>query len=438
MTAMVRASGLRGYRDLVRSLGGDPGPLLRRHGLSLASLAEEDSLIPLQAQIGLLEATATALKCSDFGLRLARTQDIGILGPLAIAMQTAATVADAAVNASRYLFVHSTGVAFTVFQHSPDHARYAELRYEILLARSPVARQWIDMALGFTHRVIQLLAPDYRLAEVRLPHRPEASATAYSRFFGATILTEQPHAALILTRNTLDAPMRSANRELQRMAIHYLDTLFPDSDQGLARRVHLAISSRLGTGQIGRDSISRLLCIHPRTLQRRLSEEGTTFDAVRDTACREAAWRYLASTDLPFIRVAALVGLARQSALTRACRRWFGATPGAVRKRAGPQRRSPSQVHPPRSRPVAYSIQNGDQHPGGIPEVRLLAGNRRLGGETARPEGGGEKTYTKHNVEPEGFEPPTSASCDAALYRAELWPQDADFTASDRLHAYTF
>lgn len=116
MTAMVRASGLRGYRDLVRSLGGDPGPLLRRHGLSLASLAEEDALIPLQAQIGLLESTATALKCSDFGLRLARTQDIGILGPLAIAMQTAATVADAAVHASRYLFVHSTGVAFTVFQ----------------------------------------------------------------------------------------------------------------------------------------------------------------------------------------------------------------------------------------------------------------------------------------------------------------------------------
>jgi AraC-like DNA-binding protein len=372
MTAMVRASGLRGYRDLVRSLGGDPGPLLRRHGLSLASLAEEDALIPLQAQIGLLESTATALKCSDFGLRLARTQDIGILGPLAIAMQSAATVADAAVNASRYLFVHSTGVAFTVFQHSPDHARYAELRYEILLARSPLARQWIDMALGFTHRVILLLAPDrYRLAEVRLPHRPEASATAYLRFFGATILTEQPHAALILTRNTLDAPMRSANRELQRMAIHYLDTLFPDSDQGLARRVQLAISSRLGTGQIGRDSISRLLCIHPRTLQRRLSEEGTTFDAVRDSACREAAWRYLASTDLPFIRVAALVGLARQSALTRACRRWFGATPGAVRKRGAPQRRSPPQVHPPRSSPVAYSIQNGNQDPGGIPEGKV-------------------------------------------------------------------
>jgi hypothetical protein len=145
MTAMVRAGGLRGYQALVRDLGGDPASLLRHHGLTRAALAEEDALIPLQAHIRLLEATAGTLNCPDFGLRLAQTLDIDILGPLAIAIAilSATTVLDAALNVSRYLFVHSTGVAVTIFDRSPEQPGLAELRYDILLPELPVARQWL-------------------------------------------------------------------------------------------------------------------------------------------------------------------------------------------------------------------------------------------------------------------------------------------------------
>lgn len=327
---MVRTGGLHGYRELVESLGGDAGQLLRQHRLAAQSLADEDALIPLRSLVQLLEASARALRCPDFGLRLARTQQIGILGPLAVAMQHAPTVGEAAACASRFIFVQSSGMAFATVEAGPHSAA---LRYDITLANLPVARQAVDMALGFAHRVVQLLAgPRYRLLEVHLPHRPLAPPAAYSRFFGAPVCMAQPHAALLVTRATLAAPVRSANAGLQRMAVAYIQAQFPPPEQGIAARVRHAILRGLGTSHARKDGVARLLAMHPRTLQRRLAAEGTSFDAIRDEVSREAALRYLHGTALPLSQVAALVGMARQSALSRACRRWFDQSPSAIRR----------------------------------------------------------------------------------------------------------
>jgi AraC-like DNA-binding protein len=72
--------------------------------------------------------------------------------------------------------------------------------------------------------------------------------------------------------------------------------------------------------------------MHPRTLQRRLAEENTTFLDLVDDVRRNAARQYLTMTDLSMTQVAGLLGLSEQSALTRCTRRWWGATPRQVRR----------------------------------------------------------------------------------------------------------
>jgi AraC-like DNA-binding protein len=81
--------------------------------------------------------------------------------------------------------------------------------------------------------------------------------------------------------------------------------------------------------------------MHPRTLQRRLSEERATFEAILDDVRRQLARHYLTTTDMPLSQVAGLLGLSEQSALTRCCRRWWGRTPTAVRKEG---RLTPPQI----------------------------------------------------------------------------------------------
>jgi Arabinose-binding domain of AraC transcription regulator, N-term len=164
MTAMVRASGHMGYSSLMRSLGVDPLPLLRRHGLSPDHGENEDVLVPLRAAIRLMEESAAAARCPDLGLRLAAGQDIRILGPLAAAMQHSPTVGEALHTASRYLFVQSPALAFSVIQPSSLVPKGVELRVDIVLPKLAVRRQVMDQCLGDLHRILQFLARDnYKL-----------------------------------------------------------------------------------------------------------------------------------------------------------------------------------------------------------------------------------------------------------------------------------
>lgn len=337
---MTRAGGLRGFRALVRKLGGDPDDLLARHQLSAEILDNEDALLPARQTIELLETSARLLRCPDFGLQLAASQDVGTLGPLAFAIQHARTVREAVANASRYLFVQSTAISLTV---QIDEARpaLAELRYdtpELLHAAS--LDQAADLVLGLTHRIIAMNLGNYLLHSVALPHAPHAPPATYVRYFGAPVSFEAPCAALRFPAHFLDQAVPDFNETMRALALQYLENHFPDPAQALSSRVRLALSRSLGTPQADIGGIAAMLAMHPRSLQRQLAGERTSFAAIRDEVRREAALRYLGCTGISLAQIAALLGLSEQSALTRCCRRWFGKTPAAIR-REGIQARKP-------------------------------------------------------------------------------------------------
>jgi AraC-like DNA-binding protein len=85
-------------------------------------------------------------------------------------------------------------------------------------------------------------------------------------------------------------------------------------------------------GNAAIEDVANMLNMHPRTLQRRLMQEGTTFEKVRDDVRKRMAEIYLANEIVPLAQVAHLLGYANQSVLTRSCLRWFGKTPLAMRQ----------------------------------------------------------------------------------------------------------
>lgn len=335
MAAVIRAGALRGYIGLVRELGGRPEPLLRQCRIVPAVLRDEDALIPLHAQTRLLELTAQRLGIADFGMRLGHRQDIGILGPLSLAMQHAPSVGEALRCASQRLFVQSQAVGLSLIPHGRRPADPLEMRIELMEPRLGPTRQFMDQCLAVLDRVSAFLAPDrYRLLAVGLDHNPLAPPATYQRAFGAPVRVAQPHAALFVESRFLEAPLRTVNDVLRRMAYDYLDSRYADPDQPIAARVRLVLTRSLGSVTASREYVARTLALHPRTLQRHLDREGLSFEAIRDEVRRETALRYLGSSRLSMTQVAALVGLSQSSALTRCCLRWFGRTPTALRQSA--------------------------------------------------------------------------------------------------------
>jgi AraC-like DNA-binding protein len=329
MTAMVRAQAIRGYRELVAELGGDPGRLLRASKIGTAVFDHADSLVSFGAVVGLLERSARALDCPDFGFRLAERQDIGILGPLAVAMRYSATVGEAMRCASRYIHVYNAAIGFSIEADDGDEAL---LRFEILREHGAHHAQVIEHGIGITSRILGVLsAGRSRPNRVWLPHPPLAPRTTYRRHIRAPIGFKAPQAALAIDRADLAIPLSEHNPELRALAIDYLDMRSPAMERSFPLQVRAVIERMLGTGTCGFAEVADALSIHPRTLQRRLRAEGTTFEDIKDAARRDLARRYLAHPDVPLAQVTAALDYSEQSALTRSCQRWFRMTPSALR-----------------------------------------------------------------------------------------------------------
>ena len=334
MITSVRTSVLNGYLTLMRQLGVDPAELLRRYHIAPESLADEDALLSLRSVTQLLEASAAGTGCPDFGLRLSNQQDITVLGPLAIAMQNAATVGEALGYASRYLFVQSPGLSFSVHDSSLLARDSVELRVEIHLAQQPKQRQLVDLCLADLHHMLQMLADrHYLLRVVTLPHSALAPLSTYKQYFAAPVRVEQAYASLHIARSTLDASLQAGNRSLRQIAVEYLSLQFGEAEQTLATRVRQTLRRTLVTRRVSKAAIADLLGMHPRTLQRHLVAENTSFEMIREELRKEIALHYLSETRIPLTQLAGILGLSEQSALGRSCRRWFGVSPAQLRKR---------------------------------------------------------------------------------------------------------
>ncbi|MNC61745.1 HTH-type transcriptional regulator VirS [compost metagenome] len=98
----------------------------------------------------------------------------------------------------------------------------------------------------------------------------------------------------------------------------------------------------LPQGEPKRETVAQALHLSQRTLQRRLQEEGTSFQTLLDDTRRELAEQYLAQPSMTLLETAYLLGFADPSNFFRAFRRWFDATPGEYRTRMGPSAVAPS------------------------------------------------------------------------------------------------
>lgn len=332
MESLIRAGALQGFESLLRGLGADPRKLLKRYGIDPVALEDPERLISLEATAQMLEESARLTACPDFGLRLAARQDAGMLGLLAIVIQNAPTTAQAVADASRYLFLHSPAYAVVVDEKSLMFKDCFCLRFEIRLPEFFQQRQLIDGCLGLTYQLCRLLGRDrFRLGGVSLPHTPMATESVYRHYFGAPIAFAQPYAALHVHRDALQATLADVNPLLRQMTLEYIARHFPSRNLSHSDRVRQMLTRTLGAGRGTKTEVADMLGLHPRTLQRRLEDEGATFELIREEVYRTAVLRFLRETDLPLKQVAGVLGFSEPSALTRSCQRWFSKSPSQLR-----------------------------------------------------------------------------------------------------------
>ena len=185
--------------------------------------------------------------------------------------------------------------------------------------------------MGLAWRIMTLLSEGRcHLRQVSFPHAPLASEHTYHARFDARLSFQADAAALVVASRDLDLALSERNLELHDLATSYLEGQVEKGSHPITAQVRHAIEALLGTGTCSYRQVASALHISPRTLQRRLADEGTTFEVLKDETRHDLAQRYLSQPDVPIAQVSALLDYSEQSALGRSCRRWFNAQPRSV------------------------------------------------------------------------------------------------------------
>ncbi|RCW43455.1 helix-turn-helix transcriptional regulator [Paenibacillus prosopidis] len=165
-----------------------------------------------------------------------------------------------------------------------------------------------------------------RLVEFSYPIR---NVQALEAFFGCPVRVDSGRNRLTLHRRDLDRPFISYNGELLEILTPALDRSLEEKrrSKSITEMVKWIMKRSLAAGRPDIQVIAGELGMSDRTLQRRLTEEGTSFKQLLTDARREKALEYLSDPLLDLKEVAFLLGYEDQNSFFRAFRQWEGDTP---------------------------------------------------------------------------------------------------------------
>lgn len=126
-----------------------------------------------------------------------------------------------------------------------------------------------------------------------------------------------------------------------------LDSPSLEAATAISTQVRNFIIRLLVEGDCTHKRVSAALGLHPRTLQRRLRQEGESFQSIKDGVRREVALRYLQQPDASLVRLTEILGYSETSVLSRSCNRWFATSPRRLRSMVT-QLSSPADAPPAR------------------------------------------------------------------------------------------
>jgi AraC-like DNA-binding protein len=167
-------------------------------------------------------------------------------------------------------------------------------------------------------------------------YAPDDSPTGiYRPFVKGPVLLNDEHNALYFSAEDIEAPLRGRIPDVAdatcRIADRYMESL--DSSR-VAHQVRAELVQLLPGGAVDQEKIASKLYRSASTLQRQLSNEGTSYRDVLDETRRELAEAYLRDGQHSLAQTAFLVGFSDQSNFARAFKRWTGMSPGEFRKSA--------------------------------------------------------------------------------------------------------
>jgi len=163
--------------------------------------------------------------------------------------------------------------------------------------------------------------------------RPARNRALFEAHFGCRVQFKADRNALVFRDADLDLPFVTQNDELLAAVRDQLETALEERTVpcDVREQVKQTLRRSLAGKRPTLPDVARELCMSPRTLQRRLTDAGITFQQVVEETRRELARHYLGKSTIELNEAAYLLGYGEPSSFFRAFNGWEGTSPGQWR-----------------------------------------------------------------------------------------------------------
>jgi AraC-like DNA-binding protein len=336
MPARVTGPYLQPLMEAAAARGVDARALARAIGLPAGALDPLPESLAARDYIALLAAGAELAGDPHFGLHVGERVRLGTYSVYGLILLACANFAQALEQTQRYeQLAHDLGRSRLDLDPASSQARY------LWTSHFPDASRHLAESVFAGIRVFGSWLAGRPLTPLRLAfaHGSSADPDEYRRVLGMVPeFGAQSHLAcfdaalLAMPVPNADAGMYPV---LQQHAERLLRARGDEGERhGIVAQVRAAVIRNLAHDRVRLASIASELGLSQRTLQRKLSEAGASFQQVLDAARHALAQDYLRQRGLSLADIAFLLGYQEQSAFTHAFREWAGMNPGAWRERA--------------------------------------------------------------------------------------------------------
>jgi AraC-like DNA-binding protein len=301
--------------------------LCEHSNIDLSSLAKKSPETITVKQMNDLWRNASHL-CHDplFGLHFGESLQLAALGAVGEIIKNSNTVGEAIAIASSLVYQVTDlfkmnvtkGKKTFIIQLIPTHPDADDF----------VSKQIADFLMVFTtHELNGFLLEKIVPYLVTYPYK--TSAKEYERVFHISLKKGIGY-SIELKNHYWDLPILTANYELQKF---FLEKINKETGNPLTLSIsfqvkildYLMKNSYLGI--LSLEDVAANFNITSRTLQRKLQEEGTTFQQLADSARKSLAIYFLESGKYQVKEISNMLGYNELSAFSRAFKRWTGKTP---------------------------------------------------------------------------------------------------------------
>lgn len=258
------------------------------------------------------------------GLLLGEKMSPSIIGMIGYLMQSSRTLHEALLVLARFNDLHSTMLKYQVVEGS-DRVTVQYIPSTLWEHQYPESvRQSIDLAMSALITFFQAIAAT-SVHPISVELRGEARhREEYERVFNGEVRFKAERYALTFVKQHLLAPVNSYDR-----------SLFARFDEMLSRKLQQLNATEKFSDKIGQailldfkgnspavEVMAAYLNTTPRTIQRRLKEENTTYREIASRFKKELAAVVLENSKFSVGEVAGLLGYSDSSALRKAMKRW--------------------------------------------------------------------------------------------------------------------